>query len=165
MHKIQRKIRRHKQLPRVRSQSIARPDVKDASMAILPAEPRKLRVWSRISDQEKINIFINVFSIVKIRCFTIALALHFQYDVLQLMSSTLSFTQIIIQVNNDGEVPGRLFAHDDQYYLSHAPYHYRVKNSYQLGNINYSYINIVGLIGFGICNLVIGLTIFAVKEI
>ena len=116
MHKIQRKIRRHKQLPRVRSQSIARPDVKDASMAMLPAEPRKLRVWSRISDQAKINIFINVFSIFKIRCFTIALALHFQYDVLQLMSSTLSFTQIIIQVNNDGEVPGRLFAHDDQYY-------------------------------------------------
>ena len=38
-------------------------------------------------------------------------------------------------------------------------------NSYKLGDINYSYINIVGLIGFGICNLVIGLTIFSVKEI
>ena len=38
-------------------------------------------------------------------------------------------------------------------------------HSTTLGYINYSYINIVGLIGFGICNLVIGLTIFAVKEI
>ena len=38
-------------------------------------------------------------------------------------------------------------------------------NSCKLGDINYSYINIVGLIGLGISNLLIGLTIFAVKEI
>merc|ERR1712179_158988 len=51
----------------------------------------------QISDQAKINIIINVFSIFKIRIFTIALALHFQYDVLQLMSCTLFFTQIVIK--------------------------------------------------------------------
>ena len=37
-------------------------------------------------------------------------------------------------------------------------------NSHKLGDINYSYIDIVGRIGFGICNLLMGSTIFAVKE-
>ena len=37
-------------------------------------------------------------------------------------------------------------------------------NSHKLGDINYSYIDIVGQIGFGICNLLMGSTIFAVKE-
>ena len=40
----------------------------------------------------------------------------FQYGVLQLMSCTSFFTQIVIKANIDGEVPGRFFAHDDQYY-------------------------------------------------
>ena len=37
-------------------------------------------------------------------------------------------------------------------------------NSHELGDINYSYIDIVGRIGFGIYNLLMSSTIFAVKE-